>query len=105
MGGSRWSPALLAAAAAMLLAALAAPPASASTGDIIAPSKTSATGGGFGLAGRYLQRRTAGTGVQVCSVETPSQFFETAAAHPNWGFTQFIVRTRPIARGKPRSAN
>jgi hypothetical protein len=26
-----------------------------------------------------------------CSVATPSQFFETAAAHPNFGFTQFIV--------------
>lgn len=30
-----------------------------------------------------------------CSVVTPSQFFETAAAHPNWGFTQFIVRNKP----------
>lgn len=27
-----------------------------------------------------------------CSVATPSQFFETAAAHPKWGFTQFIVK-------------
>ncbi|MDX6654421.1 MAG: hypothetical protein QOH18_1131, partial [Solirubrobacterales bacterium] len=27
-----------------------------------------------------------------CSVATPSQYFELAAAHPNWGFTQFIVR-------------
>jgi len=27
----------------------------------------------------------------LCSVETPEQFFERAAAHPNWGFTQFIV--------------
>ena len=27
----------------------------------------------------------------VCSVDTPDQFFERAAAHPNWGFTQFIV--------------
>jgi hypothetical protein len=26
-----------------------------------------------------------------CSVATPGQFFETAAAHPNYGFTQFIV--------------
>jgi hypothetical protein len=26
-----------------------------------------------------------------CSVATPGQFFETAAAHPNFGFTQFIV--------------
>jgi hypothetical protein len=27
-----------------------------------------------------------------CSVATPSQYFELAAGHPNWGFTQFIVR-------------
>lgn len=26
-----------------------------------------------------------------CSVATPGQYFETAAAHPNFGFTQFIV--------------
>jgi hypothetical protein len=30
-----------------------------------------------------------------CSVATPSQFFETAAAHPNFGFTQFIVAHSP----------
>jgi hypothetical protein len=28
----------------------------------------------------------------LCSVATPSQFFETAGAHPKWGFTQFIVK-------------
>ena len=30
-----------------------------------------------------------------CSVGTPGQFFERAAAHPNWGFTQFIVKNKP----------
>ncbi|MBS1892708.1 MAG: hypothetical protein JST59_15540 [Actinobacteria bacterium] len=30
-----------------------------------------------------------------CSVATPAQFFETAAAHPNFGFTQFIVANKP----------
>jgi hypothetical protein len=34
-----------------------------------------------------------------CSVATPGQFFETAAAHPNWGFTQFIVRNHPFEIG------
>src|SRR5262249_41362345 len=29
---------------------------------------------------------------QVCSVATPSQYFEQAAGHPHWGFTQFIVK-------------
>jgi hypothetical protein len=34
--------------------------------------------------------------VSECSVATPNQFFERAAAHPNWGFTQFIVRNGPL---------
>jgi hypothetical protein len=28
----------------------------------------------------------------TCSVATKPQFFETAAGHPRWGFTQFIVK-------------
>ncbi len=31
-------------------------------------------------------------GAEVCSVETPDWFFEQAAGHPHWGFTQFIVK-------------
>jgi hypothetical protein len=31
-----------------------------------------------------------------CSVATPGQFFEEAAAHPNYGFTQFIVANLPV---------
>ena len=27
-----------------------------------------------------------------CSAATPGQYFEAAAAHPNWAFTQFIVK-------------
>ncbi|MGD9735721.1 MAG: hypothetical protein AB7V58_08960 [Solirubrobacterales bacterium] len=34
-----------------------------------------------------------------CSVATPGQFFERAAAHPNWGFTQFIIRNNPLEIG------
>ncbi len=34
-----------------------------------------------------------------CSVATPGQFFETAAAHPNYGFTQFIVASKPELLG------
>ncbi len=30
-----------------------------------------------------------------CSVDTPAQFFEQAAAHPPVGFTQFIVKEEP----------
>jgi hypothetical protein len=35
-------------------------------------------------------------GAETCSVGTPGQFFERAAAHPNWGFTQFIVTHKPL---------
>jgi hypothetical protein len=31
-----------------------------------------------------------------CSVATPSQFFEEAAGHPQVGFTQFIVKNKPL---------
>jgi hypothetical protein len=31
-------------------------------------------------------------GAEVCSVDTPEWFFEQAAGHPDWGFTQFIVK-------------
>jgi hypothetical protein len=34
-----------------------------------------------------------------CSVKTPGQFFEDAAAHPQWGFTQFIVKNTPATMG------
>jgi hypothetical protein len=34
-----------------------------------------------------------------CSVATPGQYFETAAAHPNWGFTQFIVKHTTTSLG------
>lgn len=34
-----------------------------------------------------------------CSVETPDQFFEQAAGHPNVGFTQFIVNSKPGTLG------
>src|SRR3982751_137723 len=34
-------------------------------------------------------------GAEVCSVETEDWFFEQAAGHPNYGFTQFIVANRP----------
>jgi hypothetical protein len=31
-------------------------------------------------------------GAEVCSVATPEMFFEQAAGHPHFGFTQFIVK-------------
>jgi hypothetical protein len=38
-------------------------------------------------------------GAEVCSVDTPTWFFEQAAGHPNWGFTQFIVKFKEEAGG------
>ncbi|HEX6782320.1 MAG TPA: hypothetical protein VF125_09865 [Solirubrobacterales bacterium] len=38
-------------------------------------------------------------GAEVCSVETDDWFFEQAAGHPNYGFTQFIVKNSPGALG------
>ena len=38
-------------------------------------------------------------GAEVCSVEKPEWFFEQAAGHPHWGFTQFIVRNSPGTLG------
>jgi hypothetical protein len=34
-----------------------------------------------------------------CSVATPGQYFEAAAAHPNWAFTQFIVKHTSTSLG------
>ena len=38
-------------------------------------------------------------GAEVCSVETEDWFFEQAAGHPRFGFTQFIVKSSPGALG------
>src|SRR5215213_717279 len=76
---------------AVLGMAVAASGASANTEDIIAPSDpqnpTAASGWQAGTCKEEPPEST-----DVCSVDTPDQFFEQAAGHPNWGFTQFIVR-------------
>ncbi len=81
--------------AALALAALAlalpAAPAGGSTGDIIAPSNPQNPQVDSGWqAGTCKQEPPESPA--LCSVATKNQFFETAAAHPNWGFTQFIVK-------------
>lgn len=38
------------------------------------------------------QAGTCKVDVPTCSVDTPSQFFEQAAGHPQVGFTQFIIK-------------
>jgi len=59
----------------------------ADTGGIIAPSdpRNPKVDSGW-------QAGTCTVDTPTCSVATPSQFFERAAAHPPVGFTQFIVK-------------
>ncbi len=73
--------------AGVLSPVLAAVPAAASTGDIIAPQHPPNYTPEDGW-----QAGTCKIDVPTCSVATPGQFFETAAAHPPVGFTQFIVK-------------
>jgi hypothetical protein len=85
---------VLMATVAMSLA-VAAPSALASTADIIAPSDpvhpTVDSGWQAGTC-KAEPPEVAST----CSVATIPQFFETAGGHPQWGFTQFIVKHTTI---------
>jgi hypothetical protein len=82
----------LSAVALLCLALLAtAAPAGATTADIIAPSDPHNPQVNSGWqAGTCTEEPPESE--KPCSVATPKQFFETAAGHPKWGFTQFIVR-------------
>src|ERR1700712_5647065 len=65
--------------------------AGANTAGIIAPSDPQNPKPDSGW-----QAGTCTTDTPVCSVATPTQFFEAAAAHPQVGFTQFIVKNEPF---------
>jgi hypothetical protein len=70
---------------------VAAPLAQAKTEDIIAPSDPQNPQVDSGWqAGTCTEEPPESE--KFCSVATPTQFFETAAGHPKWGFTQFIVK-------------
>jgi hypothetical protein len=71
--------------------ALIAVPALANTASIIAPSDPHDPQADSGWQAGTCNAEPPEVGAATCSVETPDQFFERAAAHPNWGFTQFIV--------------
>jgi hypothetical protein len=76
-----------------LAAAFGATFAGASTKDIIAPTDPeSPTKESGWQAGTCIEEppETA----NYCSVETKGQYFEQAAGHPQWGFTQIIVRNK-----------
>jgi hypothetical protein len=70
--------------------AVGAPMALADTGDIVAPSDPEHPTEKSGW-----QAGTCLKDTPICSVETPDQFFEQAAGHPQIGFTQIIVKNEP----------
>jgi len=77
--------------AALVLATALPAPAAADTGDIIAPNDATHPEVNSGWqAGTCTEEPPESSA--YCSIATPSQFFETASAHPPWGFTQFIVK-------------
>jgi len=71
---------------ALLLGALFAVPAQA--GEVVFAPQDNANP----TANDGWQAGTCKIDIPTCSVDTPPQFFETAAGHPPVGFTQFIVR-------------
>jgi hypothetical protein len=83
----------LAAIAVVLAMALAPTAAPADTGDIVAPSDPESPQVDSGWqAGTCYEEPPESS--DYCSVDTPDQFFEQAAGHPQWGFTQIIVKTK-----------
>ena len=69
-------------------------PAAADTGDIIAPSDPTHPSVDSGWQAGTCKAEPPEPGAQLCSIATPDQFFDTAGAHPNWGFTQFIIKNK-----------
>jgi hypothetical protein len=84
---------LIGVAAVLFMPATAA----ASTDDIIAPSDpfNPTVGSGWQAGTCNNEPAPLGTAAQFCSVATQPQFFEDAAGHPQFGFTQFIVKNEP----------
>jgi hypothetical protein len=72
-----------------------APAAIADTQDIIAPSDPRFPSVDSGWQAGTCKAEPPEPGAELCSIKTPDQFFDTASAHPNWGFTQFIIRNEP----------
>ena len=70
-------------------------PALADTGDIIAPSDPAHPSVDSGWQAGTCKAEPPEPGAELCSIATPDQFFDTAGAHPNWGFTQFIIKNEP----------
>lgn len=100
---SRGFAALTAATGIVLVYALSASIAWGATADVIAPSDPHDPRKDSGWQAGTCTKEPPEV-PDVCSVETPELFFERAAAHPNWGFTQFIVRSEEQPLGPVPSA-
>lgn len=81
--------------ACLVVTAFTASAAMADTGDIIAPSDPAHPSVNSGWQAGTCKAEPPEPGAELCSIATPEQFFETASAHPNWGFTQFIIKNEP----------
>ena len=89
---ARRFPMLILLLAALALAAAAiAPAALADTGDIVAPSDPNDPQENSGWQAGTCNVEPPET-PKYCSIKTPNQFFEQAGGHPQWGFTQIIVK-------------
>jgi hypothetical protein len=94
-GGSTVAATFVAVVAVLVAAAALLPGlALANSEAIIAPSDPHAPTENSGWQAGTCSTEKVDTG-KYCSVATPDQFFETAGAHPNYGFTQFIVKSGP----------
>lgn len=85
-------PAAFAFCLCLFLVLTAAPAALADTGDIIAPSDVTHPSVNSGWQAGTCKEEPPS---EPCSIATPDLFFETAGAHPNFGFTQFIIKNEP----------
>lgn len=85
----------LAVAGMLLLGAAAA---LGDTGDIVAPTDPENPKVDSGWQAGTCNNEppeAGGTAAKFCSIETKDQFFEQAAGHPQFGFTQIIVKHEP----------
>lgn len=89
----RYSAALL--VSLLLVSCAIGSTAGADTGDIIAPSDPTHPSVDSGWQAGTCNAEPPEPGAEPCSIATPDQFFDTAGAHPNWGFTQFIIKHGP----------
>jgi hypothetical protein len=96
--GDRWITFFVINVGIALILVLAPRPAAADTGSIIASSNphepTFESGWQAGTCNAEPPEVSTN-----CSVATPGQYFEAAAAHPNWAFTQFIVKHTTASLG------